>query len=149
MKALRSMELGATTAALLVASLGGCHGVRPHVRTDDRYGFLVVGPIAALRFGFAEGDTLLEVPRSTAPAGVKDSAEVRARAFGCDHACTRYFTRNARYLVLLEADCTKEDVEDGEALAALDDQGRTIGSPIPQVTDEHIAALKPGRRAPQ
>lgn len=122
-----------------------------HVNTQQQpsFGLLVVGPIAAVRFGFASGDTLQEVPVLRTEKPVQDSAKVRAGMLGYDPACSRYFVRSPRYLVLLVADCEHDNVEDGVSLAAFDENGRMISWPTPSVTEMEITLLQPARRAKQ
>jgi hypothetical protein len=136
-------------ALVITQTAGGCATAGGGAPESERLGFLVLGPTAAVRFGFAPGDTADEVPARQVLAVVRDSAQTQARGLGYDPGCARYFSLGQRYVVLLTVNCELEDSEDGEALAAFEGDGRMISWPTPTVTDMEIRELKPPRRRRQ
>lgn len=129
----------------------GLTACRPRATSLEQpaFGLLVLGPVAAVRFGFVAGDTLQEIPAHRANTAVRDSASSRSLGLGYDPACTRFFVRQARYVVLLTADCERENAEDGESLAAFDESGRMISWPTVSVTEMDISTLEPKHRQKQ
>ena len=108
-------------------------------------GFIVLGPRAASTFGMADRDSLAEVRVADVPPNVRTSSRAVADSLRFTDACSRYFRRQASYVVLLRVRCeTGERIEDGEAMAAFDASGRPKGSTIPSVTTDDYRALGAG-----
>ena len=128
--------------------LVGC-GLGQSQAIPASWGFLVIGPDAAAKFGLSAGDTLQEHPSRTVPRPVVVGAEAAATALRFTPECSRYFSESGIFVTLLKAGCdSRAAIEDGEALAAFLATGQSVGL-IPNLTSRDYTALEPGTRDPR
>src|SRR5688572_8825918 len=135
------------TSGLLLTTLilvSGCRHLLPSQRPRDDFGSLVIATRAAGEFGLVSGDTLVEVHADDVPTAVLSASSEFASRRRYDARCSRYFHKDAQFVVLFSVGCIQGEVwEDGQGLAAYRRDGLQVGTAIPYVSAEDYSAVVP------
>lgn len=144
---LRGLACGLALAVLA----GACGPPRAGTPVPARSGYMVLGPVGADAFGYAAGDTLPELPRAQAPAGVIGAAAQKAAEMRYDPLCSRFFGGTPSYVVVLRYRCVEDPgvrYRDGVSIGAYTAAGQAVGQFFGSVPPHVFEVIEPFTRGP-
>jgi hypothetical protein len=145
--------VGIDRPLLFAVLLTSCQGdQQPHALRGTPWspGFLVAGDTAAVEWGVAATDSLIEIPPDDVPMEIRRVADSVARFRSRPIACTRFFRRDRVTAALLDAECRwPRAITDGYSVVGISASGRPLGRvDWPAGTDWAAPIVCPAYRDP-